>query len=338
MEEKIITKENLIKLSSELVNEGYNVIAPTEKGYTLMRADTEINLGDDNRPPKGSFKEYVFPKSEPLFYYKKGKTDYEFVDVNLENTKNVFLAAKPCDAASVEILSKVFNWDYKDEFFDIRAENSLIISMACKFHDDYCFCTSVGSSPVSTKGSDIFMITLPDDKFAMRIVTDKGKQFIEKYSKYFSEGNPAESEKAISEIPIPEKSFDSEKVRQWLTDNFESDYWDEVGSICLACGQCAFTCPVCHCFDIEDEDYQYDEGRRMKNWDTCQFEQFTLHASGHNPRDNQAKRYRQRVSHKFKYYVDKFDKILCTGCGRCSRGCPVSIDIKEIVTGINNLN
>lgn len=101
--------------------------------------------------------------------------------------------------------------------------------------------------------------------------------------------------------------------------------------MCLSCAQCAFVCPVCHCFDIVDEDYSYTEGRRMKNWDGCQFGHFTLHASGHNPRDIQGKRYRQRVNHKFKYYVDKFGEILCTGCGRCSRGCAVSIDIKEIV-------
>ena len=29
-------------------------------------------------------------------------------------------------------------------------------------------------------------------------------------------------------------------------------------------------------------------------------------------RDNQGKRYRQRIAHKFKYYTDKFDEILCT--------------------------
>jgi hypothetical protein len=50
----------------------------------------------------------------------------------------------------------------------------------------------------------------------------------------------------------------------------------------------------------------------MKNWDACQFGMFTVHGSGHNPRDTQPKRYRQRIAHKFKYYHDKFDEILCT--------------------------
>ncbi len=338
MEEKIITKENLVRLSADLVNEGYNVIVPNERGYSLHQLDSELNLSEKTTLPKNSFKSYVFPKTEPVFYYKKGQRDYQFVDVNLQNVKNIFLAAKPCDAASIDILSKVFNWDYKDEFFDIRADNSVVISMACSTSDEYCFCTSVGLSPTSTKGADILMLPLSSDKYAFRIITDKGKSLIEKYSGYFSEGNPAESDKVLEGIKVPEKKFDKDKVKEWLDNNFENEFWNGIATTCLACGQCAFSCPVCHCFDIVDEDDNYLTGRRMKNWDSCQFPVFTQHASGHNPRDTQAKRYRQRINHKFKYYVDKFGEVLCTGCGRCSRGCPVSIDIKEIVTEINNLN
>ena len=56
-------------------------------------------------------------------------------------------------------------------------------------------------------------------------------------------------------------------------------------------------------------------GKRRKNWDACGFWKFTHHASGHNPRDLQPKRYRNRIMHKFKYYDDKFGQTLCTGCG-----------------------
>ena len=95
---------------------------------------------------------------------------------------------------------------------------------------------------------------------------------------------------------------------------------------CIGCGACAFLCPACHCFDIVDEGTEA-KGVRRKNWDACAFGTFTNHASGHNPRDVQNKRYRNRIMHKFKYYDDKFGKTLCTGCGRCVRACPVGIDI-----------
>jgi ferredoxin len=62
---------------------------------------------------------------------------------------------------------------------------------------------------------------------------------------------------------------------------------------------------------------------------------FTLHASGHNPRADQNARYRQRIEHKFHVYPLKFGDVLCTGCGRCSRACPTSQDLAEILAAIN---
>ena len=145
-------------------------------------------------------------------------------------------------------------------------------------------------------------------------------------------------------VDVPEKEkvaqtreFDYKNIKNWLDNNFANNFWDTAGELCMGCAQCAFVCPTCHCFDIVDENCGLNCGRRAKNWDSCQFSLFTKHTSGHNPRDNQNKRYRQRIMHKFKYYNDKFDEILCTGCGRCSRGCEAGIDIAGILEEINHL-
>ena len=37
----------------------------------------------------------------------------------------------------------------------------------------------------------------------------------------------------------------------------------------------------------------------------------------------QAQRQRQRIYHKFHIYPEKFGAVLCTGCGNCTRNCPV---------------
>jgi sulfhydrogenase subunit beta (sulfur reductase) len=43
-------------------------------------------------------------------------------------------------------------------------------------------------------------------------------------------------------------------------------------------------------------------------------------------------RVRQRFMHKLKYFVDKYDQgIMCVGCGRCVRQCPVNIDIRKVL-------
>ena len=76
---------------------------------------------------------------------------------------------------------------------------------------------------------------------------------------------------------------------------------------------------------------------RIRNWDSCMFPLFTLHGSGHNPRDTKIHRVRQRFMHKLKYYVDKYDSgIQCVGCGRCVRHCPVNIDIRRVCELMNS--
>ena len=130
-------------------------------------------------------------------------------------------------------------------------------------------------------------------------------------------------EKIRQSVPV---RFDPKTVEAALRRRFDDPMWEKAARSCLACGTCAFVCPTCHCFDIQDE-MTGSEGIRQKNWDACAFPLFTLHTSGHNPRPDQPSRWRQRLSHKFRYYPEKFGRVLCTGCGRCLRLCPAGMDL-----------
>ena len=45
-----------------------------------------------------------------------------------------------------------------------------------------------------------------------------------------------------------------------------------------------------------------------------------------------SQRLKNRVGHKFVWYPEVHGEPACTGCGRCIRHCPVSMNISRIAT------
>ena len=333
MKEMILSQNNLQALVGDLLGQGWKVIseAPDGLGFRALTNNSDVLIRPNGKPTNVSMKDFFFPRTEPVFFYKMNHDGVEIIDPEPIEQKMVIFGAKACDAAALPIVEKLYNWDYHDEFFNVRKKNSIIFGVACGYRDEYCFCDSVNLSPDSEKGSDVFLYPLEDGSYLAKSISEKGEKFLTDYAKHFAPASgqkPAPSQK-------PAQRFDSKKVKTWIDGSFQNEFWRENGEMCVGCAQCAYVCPTCHCFDIVDESCSYSEGRRVKNWDACQFCQFTKHAGGHNPRNAQPERFRQRVSHKFKYYSDKFEEILCTGCGRCSRGCSIGIDLGEVLEKID---
>jgi len=129
-------------------------------------------------------------------------------------------------------------------------------------------------------------------------------------------------------------SFDRIKEKS-IMELYGADFWDDAAFACINCGTCTYVCPTCWCFDIQDET-RGKSGVRIKAWDSCMYPLFTIHTTGHNPRETKVQRVRQRFMHKLKYYMDKYeDGIMCVGCGRCVRSCPVNIDIRRVCQAMN---
>ncbi|HID31086.1 MAG TPA: 4Fe-4S ferredoxin, partial [Desulfobacterales bacterium] len=200
-------------------------------------------------------------------------------------------------------------------------------------------CTSVGGGPFDEAGLDI-LLTDTGEGFLAKILTEKGNNLIEA-GKVAEAADEALIEKAgaierEAEGKIISK-VDTSKLRELdALALYEADFWEEVHFACINCGVCTYLCPTCWCFDIQDETHG-QSGVRMRNWDSCMFPLFTLHASGHNPRGEKMQRVRQRFMHKLKYYVDKYKNgVACVGCGRCVEHCPVNIDIREVCQLMND--
>jgi len=330
----IISSNNLKTFIESLTKDNKTVVGPVKDGdvseYRIISSFGEVNL--ELPFPTKSSKEYFFSDNEAILYFATGENNKLEIKDAPEPKELVLFGIRPCEAASYPIMDKVFSWDYNDDFYLTRREKNTIISVACEKCDEFCFCTSVGLGPQTTEGSDILLQKTDKGNYLAQAITPKGEKLVSQYKSLFTESS---NEKAI-EYKGPDKKFDISLIKATLDKNFNSPIWDKITLPCIGCGTCTYLCPTCHCFDIIDEGTQ-QSGCRYKNWDTCQFAMFTVHASGHNPRETQSKRFRQRMEHKFNYYPEKFGKTLCVGCGRCIRHCPADMSLLEVLKTVDRI-
>jgi sulfhydrogenase subunit beta (sulfur reductase) len=338
MEQYIISKESLSKLFSILVQQGKRVLAPVLVNGKIIYDDVKefTEIRDGFVQSVISAKQAVFPRAEKLFSYKNEKDHVELNDFDAASIHEMVLwGIKPCDAAAHRPLNALFNWDFKDKLFNIRADKTTIISFSCHRADDYCFCTSVGGNPGNTEGSDIQM-TLMDDSgdYLAEIITAKGEAIVSPAAGLFRKAaDSVDKTRFLADVPV---RFNHEEAGKKMRDFFNSNAWAEQSMRCLGCGACAFVCPVCACFDIQDEAHG-KKGDRIRCWDSCGLSLFTLHTSGHNPREVQSKRWRQRLLHKFAYMPERLSVYGCTGCGRCSRSCPADMNIVDHIISMQEV-
>jgi len=326
-----VSRQAIEQWPAALLAGGAKVVAPVkladgQSEYRVLTVEAAQATGFGLGLPRLSPKSAWFPRSEPILNMDREGREWKLSDPQLPKTPVVVFGARPCDAAAPEILAPLFGWDFHDAFFEERARQIAFVVLACqKSVDAACFCTSVNVDPAGAMSGDVTLTELPDGAFAVQAHTETGKRLVAS----LAEAQPGTidltglQDKARQSIA---QQFDLQNVRSALESRFGDPLWQNAARSCIACGTCAFACPTCHCFDIQDE-MTGDKGLRQKNWDACAFPLFTLHTSGHNPRPDQPGRWRQRLSHKFRYYPEKFGKALCTGCGRCIRLCPAGMDL-----------
>ena len=329
MERKYISNGSLTNCLKKIQAAGVSLYAPVSKGektdFRMIASVNEITTAHVQTVQ--SAKAIVFPCTEKLFSYKKEKDEVELQDYNPEELpETLVFGLHPCDAAGFRSLGCIFNWDTPDIPYNERRKRTTLISLSCTRSDEYCFCTSVGNGPGNTDGSDVLLTPVKKEGYLAEIITEKGNEWYEKYCSFFEDApEDIRKEDYLAEIPV---RFDIDEIRRKLTEMFENDTWRTQSESCLGCGACAFVCPTCACFDIQ-ENAQGNKGSRIRCWDSCGFALFTLHTSGHNPRSTQSQRWRQRLMHKFSYMPERLSVTGCTGCGRCSRACPVNMNLLE---------
>ncbi len=344
MTDKIFVKEEWTKALDGLTD-AYTLYVPVKDGdfHAFMP------LGEGKKPDfsyqntRLSPKSIIYPRSERMFEYSLDPADPE-ANVLKESPKDfspqAIVGIRPCDVQAFRIVQRNFdNPEYRDPWWVQHFESTTFVGLGCNDPCATCFCTQVGGGPFYEEGLDALLYDM-GDRYLARAFTDKGEAFLQ-----MAAGGSPPDDAALKEADALAQSASgkinasvpTDKLKEKVANElFNAPFWDEVAFGCLNCGTCTYLCPTCWCFDIQDEVYG-NEGDRIRNWDSCMFPLFTLHGSGHNPRDQKVQRVRQRFMHKLKYYVDKYgDGVQCSGCGRCVKFCPVNIDIREVCQRMNN--
>ncbi|MCF8054595.1 MAG: 4Fe-4S dicluster domain-containing protein [Deltaproteobacteria bacterium] len=335
MKKRLLKKSGIAELVAKLAKRA-GVFAPVDnEGNTLFQKVIDANsIAKQYVNSKDAPKGFFFPHSETLMRYKRTDKGMELEDDQVAQTKRILFGVRPCDARSFELLDLLFNQEkYSDTYFVSKRENTTVIVNACvEPISKNCFCTSLGLSPTGSAGADILMLDLGEEIF-VEFITPKGEALLD----CFGDMEPSATidVQAVREraATLVDASVPCREIKTTLDNIYEHPLWESIAQKCLACGTCTYLCPTCHCFDISDE-VKGDDGARIRNWDSCMFPLFTKETSGHNPRSTQKARWRQRTMHKFKYFVDNFNEVLCVGCGRCVAYCPVNIDIREVVKSV----
>jgi len=337
---RLISKNGITALLEALIGE-WEVLAPVQRREELAfepithASQAVLDFSNTTRPSKNA----IFPPCEVLFRY-----DGQEVHEPAFGRERVVFAVRPCDARSFLLLDNVFSGPpSQDPYYAWRREHTYLVGLACNHPSSTCFCSAVGGGPFDMRGLDVFLTDL-GEAYLAEPVNARGAAFLERWagadSGWYQEADPSafqrkqelarQAERKLQIGAVLANPLVPSQTQERLESQYEHQLWEALGQKCLGCGACTYLCPTCHCFDILDE-ADDGSGRRLRLWDCCQFPLFTLHTSGHNPRPSGKERIRQRIMHKFRYFVANYGEIACVGCGRCVRSCPVNIDLRYIL-------
>ncbi len=340
-----IDRESWAK-SLERLDDSFRLFGPVkqDKFHNFKKLDKgelpDLNLLNTRLSPKS----VVYPQSEVMFEYTldENKEDHHILkEIDKDYSPRAVIGIRPCDAKAFLVVKPNFDApEYKDPYWIKSYEATTFVGYACDTPCSTCFCTTAGCGPFHEEGLDLLLVDT-NDHYLIKVITEKGENLLSAAG-WSAEvdadaaSDQIETMKQAAEAKITSRVSTDELKDKNITDLFEASFWEEAAFACINCGTCTYACPTCWCFDIQDEAYGYS-GIRMRNWDSCMYPLFTLHGSGHNPRDTKIQRVRQRFMHKLKYYVDKYENgIQCVGCGRCIRLCPVNIDIRRVCELMNS--
>ncbi|MBM3788807.1 MAG: hypothetical protein FJW35_00490 [Acidobacteria bacterium] len=343
----VITREGLRDLLESLQDE-HALFGPVHhevSGEVLFdRVDDPARIDIDApipfNPPKFAF----FPQFGRIlrYTYDRRTKDLRMEKEPLGEAK-ALVGIRSCDLAGLLCLDRFYlGQEFVDEFYLEHRKRTFIVSASCVRPFAQCFCVCTDSGPCPREGYDL-NLTLLDDSYLVEPGSQKGAEVAARLN--MPEADPglvSERDRRIDrsislfdELARENKAWISRVVNRITTGFVSEDVWEYIGSQCFECGACAFVCPTCSCFNIEDANTLAGSTDRVRTWDSCSFEGYTRMAGDHNPRKPVEDRRNKRFFCKLSFSQSKkYLRPGCVGCGRCARICPGDIGLPNVVACI----
>lgn len=329
---KLITAARLPCLLERLGRQA-KVYAPvTQDGLVWLSPWEGGDIATGYVNPVNSLKALVYPQTEAVLEFQGGETSIAVREA-ASPAPQVIFGGRPCDAAGLAIIARVFlEGPFVDELFRRRREATTIMTVACRQAAPSCFCRAMGVSPADERGSDVLFFPGPDG-YLVEALTARGEQVLELAVDLMEEAAGDQARQACRELPLP-LAGELNAVRP--ADGFEHPYWETLARRCRSCGTCTYLCPTCYCTALFDVT-RGTRGRRLRGWDSCQFKDFLLMAGGHNARPQKMQRVRNRFLHKLSYHPANYGERACVGCGRCVDKCPVGLHMAGVLKDLGEV-
>jgi len=299
----------------------YNeLVAPVKTDTSRFETIRDISLIDIDLHTYFTAKKFFFKKHQTLYTAEKGK--FKVPELQPEKKQRVMVGLKRCDLNSIKRQDIMFMKEVHDPYYTEERDRTVLIGVHCaKEYDEYCFCSSMDLGDYYD-----LMFYDKDDAYLVEIGSEKGRNFVERYRKYFWDTDlflKPEDRRTYTSLQLQKK--DMESLR-------ENPGWKKEIDKCLSCAACNTLCPSCYCFDMmEDIDATLKKVQMKRNWASCQLQCFTKVAGGHVFRETREDRFKHRIYHQVQYFKEKHGINLCTGCGRCIRGCPTRINWVKMI-------
>lgn len=326
---KIIRRSQIPKFLDHL-EKTHLVIAPIKKEGNFVFELINPHYGKPSQIPKIAldYPTTILPPTKvALLPPKELMIDFSKIDKKKteQSPYQVLFGVHDYDIQAINVLDKIMAKPEPDYYYLKRRSKTIIIGIEhqkAPQHFDHFF-------PFDIEGGFDLFFSQMKDFFIVSVGSKVGKQLAE--LPFFEDS----SWKIKREKPVKNDIIFSEKTSKLIEKSKDSKIWDELTETCFGCGICAYTCPLCYCFETCDEvNLKGDKKCRYRRWDACFSPEFFKMAGDVNPKEKLRDRIYNWYYHKFVRMPEEYGHPGCVGCGRCIAQCPAKINFREVLENL----